>query len=904
MSNRFGFPVTKFHTPVIRRNALPRVELVEAVWTSASKNPVTLISAAAGYGKTTLLSLLALRAKSACTPVWIALDASDNELDRFGALLLGALEQLELDWEIAPAAIVKLFSGKPVQVACALNVVINALCTHGRGRIVLIFDDLHRLDDARVFGALDYLIERLPEHVGLVMATRSAPALSFARLRARDALGYFEAGDLRFSDAEAWQYLPRTLRAGLERDTLARLIADNDGWPVGLSLGVNAMIRQIDRGAAQDAAGHFKSGPHVFDFLAQEVFRNLAEDLQRFLMQTSLLGELSPAGCAFLTGCANAEALLAGLVERNLFVTVIDEAAPVLRLHDLFRAFLQQRLARLHPEQVAGLHARAAQVATSPLQAITHYLDAEAWHEASAAIVAHGEQFIAEGTMATLERLAARLPAAIRSANPHCCQLLGTCSWTRWDAAGSIVHFSRAAALFEQQGDLPGMTRALLALSSSYATCGMVAESVRTVAQVVACGRPDAELHHLPVQQAWLALIQGDMAGLAACFERILALAHAQAGRLEESGLFDLLGACIHCHLTGLPASAAFLSRLNTAVRASLARTPNPALAGMAHIMEAWMCLWRGELADAWKSATLAEQENRRSGWIKGLTLDILQLKVLYFAVGGEAGEAALAGQALLAELADAPGFGEAWRGAYLHAAVRASWMLDDHGRLAQTRAELAAAAHPNEWPFMRGTRILSDGYMACTAGDYAAAARLFGLAAVEQATYPLPAFHGDARIGLAYAQAMLGQAGQAWATFRAVLADVAEHDMLGRLLFDNGKAVTLLFALAPAETEEGERAAVDALAARYRAAAGPSRTQPVAVRRDSLSARELQVLQLLDKGASNKRIAQDLFLSLHTVKRHVANIIDKLYVGNRAEAAAFYRDHIRGRAPDRPAAG
>jgi DNA-binding NarL/FixJ family response regulator len=58
------------------------------------------------------------------------------------------------------------------------------------------------------------------------------------------------------------------------------------------------------------------------------------------------------------------------------------------------------------------------------------------------------------------------------------------------------------------------------------------------------------------------------------------------------------------------------------------------------------------------------------------------------------------------------------------------------------------------------------------------------------------------------------------------------------------------------------------------------------------LTAREVQVLRLIAGGHSNREIADALFISEHTVARHVQNIFAKLSVSSRAAATAFAYSH------------
>jgi LuxR family maltose regulon positive regulatory protein len=165
---------------------------------------------------------------------------------------------------------------------------------------------------------------------------------------------------------------------------------------------------------------------HLFAYLAQEVLNELPEDLQDFMLRSSILIELNPSLCTTLTGRADSAAVLDALYRRNLFLTAIDEFVPILRFHDLFRDFLEAELARRNPALKRQLHEQAASVETVASRAIYHLLVAEKWDEAMKRIAQAGDERLAHGAIATVERWIDTIPSEVRATNPMIAYLRGS----------------------------------------------------------------------------------------------------------------------------------------------------------------------------------------------------------------------------------------------------------------------------------------------------------------------------------------------------------------------------------------------------------------------------------------------------------------------------------------------
>ncbi|MBO0784307.1 MAG: AAA family ATPase, partial [Ktedonobacteraceae bacterium] len=385
---------------------------------SASK--VVLVSAPAGYGKTTLVS--ALPAILPNLPMaWVSLDEGDNDPVQFVIGLTTALRQLNsvLGQRLYTFLTLPERASQRVEVHKLMGLVINEIVALLPQPFVLVLDDLHRMSEPEAFAALDYLIERLPPQAHMVMSTRYDPPLALARLRARGRLEELRIQDLRFTPSEVASFLNMSLRLDLSSQDLTALQTRIDGWAAGLRLFASSFERlphQLDRDSLLRNLA--KSERYVYDFLAEEVLNQQDAATRRFLLETSILTDLTPKLCQAVTGHQDATALLEELSRRNLTVAV-EPRQHVYRYHDLFKAFLQHHVARKMPQQLEALHRRAAEAETAPSRVIRHYLEAQLWEEAVDKIERLSGQFMQEGLLITVHDWIHSLPASVRQQHPR-----------------------------------------------------------------------------------------------------------------------------------------------------------------------------------------------------------------------------------------------------------------------------------------------------------------------------------------------------------------------------------------------------------------------------------------------------------------------------------------------------
>jgi LuxR family maltose regulon positive regulatory protein len=333
---------------------------------------LTIISASAGFGKTTLVSEWV----TGCgQPVaWLSLDEGDNEYLRFLAYLVAALQTLAP--KIGAGALAALQAPQPPFIESILTALLNEITTIS-DNFILVLDDYHTLDSEPVDQILTFLIEHQPPQMHLIIATREDPHLPLARLRVRGQLTELRAADLRFTPAEAADFLNQVMDLNLRDADIAALEARTEGWIAGLQLAALSMQGR------SDTAGFIQAftGSHrfVLDYLAGEVLERQPERVRNFLLQTAILERLSGSLCDAVTAEEGGRGMLETLERDNLFVVPLDDQRQWYRYHHLFAEVLLAHAQEEQPSQIPLLHKRASawyEQNNLPAEAIRHALAA------------------------------------------------------------------------------------------------------------------------------------------------------------------------------------------------------------------------------------------------------------------------------------------------------------------------------------------------------------------------------------------------------------------------------------------------------------------------------------------------------------------------------------------------
>src|SRR5215510_11947466 len=383
---------TKLYIPPPRPKVVFRPRLIERL-NEGLRRKLTLISAPAGFGKTTLVSEWVTGFER---PVaWLSLDKGDNDPIRFLAFLIAALQTVAA--KIGEGVLGVLQCPQPPPTESILTALINEI-TSVPDNFTLVLDDYHVIDDRPVDNALTFLLERLPPQMRLVIATREDPALPLARLRVSGQLTELRVVDLRFTHSEAAEFLNRVMGLNLSEEKIAALETRTEGWIAGLQLAAISMQGH------QDADSFIKSftGSHhfVMDYLVEEVLQRQSESVQTFLLCTSILNRMCGPLCdaVLLAPSASGQETLEYLERANLFTIPLDDERRWYRYHHLFADLLRQRLPQsiatstVDPESLVNeLHIRASQWYED------NGLALEAFHHAAAASDVERAEHLIEG---------------------------------------------------------------------------------------------------------------------------------------------------------------------------------------------------------------------------------------------------------------------------------------------------------------------------------------------------------------------------------------------------------------------------------------------------------------------------------------------------------------------------
>jgi LuxR family maltose regulon positive regulatory protein len=406
--------VTKFTIPPVRSTLMPREQLIR-VLDQNRLFPLTLISASAGFGKTTLLSVWA--SQSASQVAWLSLDEQDNDPTRFWAYVIAALRHSGSP--VGEAALAMLYSPQPALMTSALTSLINELAALSQ-ETALILDDYHLISEQAIHKSIQFLLDHLPPCLHLLLASRVDPQLPLSRLRARGQVVEIRDTDLRLSGEEAVSFLTQMMGLVLSEEDISRLETRTEGWIAGLQLAALSMRRHHDVSAFIQAF----TGSHrlILDYVQEEILEPLPQVPQRFLLHTSVLDRMNADVCQALTGEQASQQMLESLERANLFLIPLDEERRWYRLHTLFREVLLARLQATQPEQVSRLHREAAlwfQHQEWPHEAIPHALATRDFLFVAELLEGYVERLYLQGELQTLLAWIKRLPEEVLRAHPR-----------------------------------------------------------------------------------------------------------------------------------------------------------------------------------------------------------------------------------------------------------------------------------------------------------------------------------------------------------------------------------------------------------------------------------------------------------------------------------------------------
>ena len=372
---------TKLYVPPARSELVSRPRLIDRL-TEGLTRKLILISAPAGFGKTTLLSEWV--GHNELPVAWVSLDESDNDPLRFLTYIVAALQTI--DSEMVAGALSDVQSPQPLPAESMLTSLINEVAETAQD-FVLVLDDYHVIEVRPIHDALTFLLDHLPPQMHLAIASRSDPPLPLAHLRGRGELTELRAADLRFTPDEAATFLNQVMGLSLSAEEVTALETRTEGWIVGLQMAALSMQGRADTASFIQA---FTGSHHfIIDYLVEEVLQRQPERVRSFLLQTSILDRLSGPLCDAVTGQEDGRGMLEALERGNLFVVPLDDKRQWYRYHHLFADVLQARSTEEQPNQALSLHRRASEWYEQndlPADAVRHALAAEEFERAAGLI--------------------------------------------------------------------------------------------------------------------------------------------------------------------------------------------------------------------------------------------------------------------------------------------------------------------------------------------------------------------------------------------------------------------------------------------------------------------------------------------------------------------------------------
>ena len=360
---------TKLYVPPARSKIVLRPRLIEQLNKGLHRR-LTLISAPAGFGKTTLVSEWIADCRRPAA--WLSIDEGDSDLSRFLTYLISALQTIHAG--IGSEVLQGIQASQPPPIESILTMLLNEISTIPN-EFILVLDDYHLIDARTVDNALTFLLEHVPPQMQVVITTREDPNLPLARFRVRDQLTELRVTDLRFTASEAAEFLNQIMGLSLSVEDVTALETRTEGWIAGLQLAVLSMQGNQDaHGFIQAFAGDHR---YIVDYLVEEVLHRQPEAIRNFLLQTSILEHLNGPLCDAVTSQSGGKAQLETLQRGNFFLIPLDDNRHWYRYHHLFADVLRMHLKTEQPDQISVLHGRASEWYAhngSPSDAIHHAL--------------------------------------------------------------------------------------------------------------------------------------------------------------------------------------------------------------------------------------------------------------------------------------------------------------------------------------------------------------------------------------------------------------------------------------------------------------------------------------------------------------------------------------------------
>jgi len=903
---------TKLYIPPVRPELVSRHRLIDQL-NNGLDHKLTLISAPAGFGKTTLVGewlVTNQNTNEKTNPTeneiaWLSLDSGDNDLARFLTYFVTALSRVDGGESIGKGALGMLQSTQSPPAESVLTMLINDLAAF-TGRIIFVLDDYHLIESQPIHDALGFFIENMPSQIHLVIATREDPLLPIPRLRVRNLLTELRAVDLRFTSPEVTDFLNRIMKLNLTPEDIAALETRTEGWIAGLQL---AAISLQGRSDVNQLIKAF-SGSHrlVLDYLIEEVLNQQTEEFQNFLLQTAILNRLTGSLCDALTGQENGQIILETLERANLFIIPLDNERHWYRYHHLFADLLRQRLHQTKSGQVTKLHNLASLWFEKHVMlddAIEHALQAGDFERAANLIAELADALWKRGEHPKLRRWLERLTDEWVCFQPKLCfyhawflfstgqqdaaehylqsaeQALTTASSrdvenslskqestsspdrtqlkgrlhairalsTSWGEDYSRMIQYASSALESLTKDDPWRSMAELVLGDAYYYNGDMQASYQTRLRTLETCRAEDDLFFFMIANLKVATSLREMGKL----EQTIEICQEQLAFAKQHGLSQTIFAGWAMGLLGV--ALADQNDLEKALEFTtkyleLTKGNDLGFVGSSHMFKAKVQFYAGDVDGAEVTLNKLADIGQRSYLPHYISGALKAWQARICLVRNQ-----LETVSQLIEAGD------------LNTSADITLMYDD---VVMVRARLLLVNKD----YVEASKVLESLIDVAETGG--AVPRLIELLALQALAFQA---QGEKTLAMQYLMRAL-ELGEPGGYIRVF---VDEGSPMARLLYEtlstNGNASDYVQRLLSAFPDE-ERPRSTALK--------PASSEMELI--EPLSERELEILQLIAGGLSNQEIGSQLYLSLNTVKAHTRNIYGKLGVNSRTQATVRAR--------------
>lgn len=859
---------TKLHAPRLRPSLVLRPHLIKTL-NAGLGGKMTLISAAAGFGKTTLVNrwVDTLQSDSSAHHIstqiaWLSLDENDNTPARFLSYVIAALQRI--DSSIGKSAL-PLLQAVPLPIPTLLTVLLNDIAAHP-DLLLLVLDDYHMVSARAVDEALAFLLDHAPRQLHLVMTTREDPNLPLARLRVRGLLTELRSADLRFTVTETAIFLQQVMGLDLTAEQVAALEARTEGWIAGLQMAALSMRGQ------DDLSGFIQSftGSHRFllDYLLEEVLYRQPEHVQEFLLKTAILNQLTGSLCDALTGDTNGQQILDLLDRANLFLVPLDNERRWYRYHHLFSELLRQSLQHSTEEsEIETLHIRASQWYEAnglALEAFHHATAAKDIDRAVRLVEGDGLPLYFRGEVIPVRHWLESLPQAEFEARPTLWVTYASVLTLTGRLHTNIEEILQAAeaalpdsTLDDKTADLHGQ------IAANRAMLGVVKNEA---GQIITQSQRALELLHpdnapMRTTTTWTLgyayQVQGNRAAAIEAYAETIAQSRKSGNIMTEIAAMTCVGQIQETDNQARQAAETFQRILEM-----VGDPPWPAaceaFVGLARIHYQWNALEQAEQYGQQALVLARQLENVDTPAACGTLLARVEL------AQGDA-------TAAFVTLAETEQFVQQKHFDHHLGAITA---VRIQAHLQQGNLAAAAQLATQDLPLSRARVHVAQ-------EEPAAALALLEPVRQQAEANAWPDLRLEALLLQSLAHQAAGDNEQALQTVGEALALAAPGGLL-RPFVDEGAPMAALL------REAVKQGVARLFAQEILAAFGQTAVAPLPISQalpDPLSERELEVLKLLTSSLTGPEIARELMISLNTMRTHTKNIYSKLGVNSRRTA-------------------